>query len=159
MLLLRHFDGRIQPEGCRIVAPRHRRAEQEGQGERQGPGKGGVGATVGAVGGNLLSLIGGPAGLLAWIVGDAVVVGVAGKHLGRPTAEGDLKELGKALASDSSAVLLLLEDSWSEDAIDSMWGYGANVATLTVGDELSGQIAQYLADAITDEQGNVEAFA
>jgi hypothetical protein len=56
-------------------------------------------------------------------------------------------------------VLLLLEDSWSEDAIDSMWGYGANVATLTVGDELSGQIAQYLADAITDEQGNVEAFA
>jgi hypothetical protein len=42
---------------------------------------------------------------------------------------------------DSSAVLLLLEDICAEDAIDSMSGCNANVVTLTVGDELSGQIA------------------
>lgn len=40
-----------------------------------------------------------------------------------------------------------------------MSGYNANVVTLTVGDELSGQIAQYLASAITDKQGNTAALA
>jgi uncharacterized membrane protein len=64
---------------------------------------------------------------------------------------GDLKELGKALTPDSSAVLLLLEDIWGEEAINSMSGYNAYVVTLTVGDELPGQLAQYLAGTITDE--------
>lgn len=88
-------------------------------------GKGGVGATVGAVGGGLLSLIGGPAGFLAWTVGGAVVGGVAGKYLGQPIAKGDLKELGQALVPDSSAVLLPLEDIYAEAAVDSMSGYNA----------------------------------
>jgi uncharacterized membrane protein len=73
--------------------------------------------------------------------------------------EGDLKEPGRALAPDSSAVLLLLQDIWSEEAIDSMSGYNANVVTLTVGDELSGQLDQYLAGTIADAQGNVAALA
>ena len=38
-----------------------------------------------------------------------------------------------------------------------MSGYNANVVTLTVGDELSGQIASYVAGAATDDQGNVVA--
>jgi uncharacterized membrane protein len=141
MLLPRHFDGKIQPEGCKIVAHAIVEQNKKGKVSVKEPGKSGIGATVGAVGGGLLSLIGGPAGLLAWTMGGAVVVGIAGKHLGRPIAKGALKELGKALTPDSSAVLLLLEDIWSEDAIDSMSGYNANVAMLTVGDELSGQIA------------------
>ena len=120
-------------------------------------GKGGVGATVGAVGGGLLSLIGGPAGLLAWTVGGAVVGGIAGKHLGQPIAKGDLKELGEALTPDSSAVLLLLEDVYTEAAVDSMSGYTANVVRLTLGNELSGEVAQFVAGAVTDDEGNVIA--
>jgi len=121
------------------------------------PGHGGVGAVVGGVGGGLLSLIGGPVGLLAWVVGGAVVGGVAGKYLGRPIKKGDLKEIGEAMQPDSSAFLLLLDDIYSEGAIDSMSGYSANVVTLTVGDELSGQIAQYTAGAVTDDAGDVVA--
>ena len=120
-------------------------------------GKGGVGATVGAVGGGLLSLIGGPAGLLAWTVGGAVVGGIAGKHLGQPIAKGDLKELGEALTPDSSAVLLLLEDVYTEAAVDSMSGYTANVVRLTLGNELSGEVARFVAGAVTDDEGNVIA--
>jgi len=82
---------------------------------------------------------------------------VAGKYLGRPIAKGDLKEIGEALSPDSSALLLLLEDAYTEDAVDSFSGYNAQVVTLTVGDELSGEIAQFAAGAVADDEGNVIA--
>ena len=96
-----------------------------------------------------MSLIGGPAGLLAWTVGGAVVGGVAGKYLGRPFSKGDLKEIGEAMQPDTSAFLLLVEDWESEAVIDKMKGFNANVVTLTVGDELSGEIAQAVAGEAT----------
>ena len=123
------------------------------------PGHGVLGGAGGAAVGGLLGLIGGPAGLLAWTVGGAVVGGAAGKYLGRPIKKGDLKEIGAAMSPDSSAFLLLLEDMDTEDVVKGMAGYNANVVTLTVGDELSGQIASYVAGAATDDQGNVVAGA
>ena len=123
------------------------------------PGHGSLGGAGGMAVGGLLGLIGGPAGLLAWAVGGAVVGGVASKYMGRPIKKGDLKEIGEAMSPDSSAFLLLLEDTYSEDVVDSMSGYNANVVTLTVGDELSGQIASYVAGEATDDQGNVVAGA
>ena len=132
-------------EGQAIVAEAVVEQDEKGKVHTHEPGMGGIGTPVGAVGGGLLGLIGGPAGLLAWTVGGAVVGGVAGKYLGRPFAKGDLKEIGEAMSPDSSAFLLLVEDIDSEAVIDSMQGYSANVVTLTVGDELSGQIAAVVA--------------
>jgi uncharacterized membrane protein len=146
-------------EGYKIAAEAIVEQDENGKVSIHEPGKGGVGAAVGALGGGLLGLIGGPSGLLAWAVGGAVVGGVAGKYLGRPISKGDLKEIGEAMQPDSSAFMLLLEDKDSEDVIKSMSGYSANVVTLTVGDELSGQIASYAAGAATDDQGNVIAGA
>jgi uncharacterized membrane protein len=120
------------------------------------PGHGVVGAVVGGTVGGLLGLIGGPAGVLAMAATGAAVGGVAG-HLTRVVPKEDLEEIGEALSPDSSAMLLLLEDIYSETAVDSMAGYNANVVTLTVGDELSGEIAQYRAGAVTDDEGNVVA--
>jgi uncharacterized membrane protein len=131
--------------------------DEKGKVHIQEPGRGGVGTTVGAVAGGILGLIGGPAGLLAWTVGGAVIGGVAGKYLGRPIAKGDLREIGEALSPDSSALLMLLEDVYAEAAADSMSGYNAQVVTLTVGDELSGEIAQFAAGAVSDDEGNVVA--
>jgi len=142
-------------EGYDIAAQAVVEQDAKGKVHIHEPGKGGMGAAVGAVGGGLLGLIGGPVGVLAWAVGGAVVGGVAGKYLGRPIAKGDLKEIGEAMQPDSSAFLLLLEDKDSEAVVKSMSGYSANVVTLTVGDELSGQIASYMAGAVTDDQGNV----
>ena len=121
-------------------------------------GRGGLGAVVGGVAGSVLSLIGGPVGFLTWVVGGAVVGGVAGKYLGRPIKKGDLKEVGEAMVPDSSAFLLLVEDIYSEAVADSLSGLNANMVTLTVGDELSGELAQFVAaeasvddDAATDD--------
>ena len=63
------------------------------------------------------------------------------------------------MVPDSSAFLLLVEDIESEAVVDSMKGYNANVVTLTVGDDLSGQIASYVAGEAHDDQGNVVAGA
>ena len=86
----------------------------------------------------------------------AAVGGVAG-HLDRAIPKDDLEEIGEAMSPDTSGILLLLEDTYSEAAVDSMSGYNANVVTLTVGDELSGQIAQYTAGEATDAAGDVVA--
>jgi len=146
-------------EGQAIVAEAIVEQDEKGKVHIHEPGRGGLGTTVGAIGGGLLGLIGGPAGLLAWTVGGAVVGGVAGKYLGRPFSKGDLKEIGEAMSPDSSAFLLLVEDIESEAVVDSLKGYNANVVTLTVGDELSGQIAAFAAGEAHDDQGNVIAGA
>jgi uncharacterized membrane protein len=146
-------------EGYDIVVQAVVEQDENGKVHIHEPGRGGVGTVVGAVAGGILGLIGGPAGLLAWTVGGAVIGGVAGKYLGRPIAKGDLQEIGEALAPESSALLMLLEDTYTEDAVDSMSGYNAQVVTLTLGDELSGEIAQFAAGAVTDAEGDVVAGA
>ena len=132
-------------DGYKIVAEAIVEQDAKGKVHFHETGKGGVGAVGGTVAGGLLGLIGGPVGVLAWAVGGAVVGGVAGKYLGRPISKGDMEEIGKAMQPDSSAFLLLLEDKESEAVIKSMKGYSANVVTLTVGDELSGEIDQVVA--------------
>jgi uncharacterized membrane protein len=146
-------------DGYDIVAQAVVEQTDKGKVKVHEPGRGGVGATVGVVGGGLLGLIGGPVGVLAWAAAGGVVGGVAGHYLGRPISKGDLKEIGEAMSPDSSAFLLLLEDTQSEGVVDSMSGYNANVVTLTVGDELSGQIATYTEGAATDASGDVVAAA
>ena len=59
----------------------------------------------------------------------------------------------------SSAVDFVVFKTDTEDAVDSMSGYNAQVVTLTVGDELSGEIAQFAAGAVADDEGNVIAGA
>ena len=144
-------------DGYDIVVEAIVEQDEKGKVHLHEPGHGIMGGAAGAGGGALLGLIGGPAGLLAWTVGGAVVGGAAGKYLGRPISKGDLKEIGEAMSPDTSAFLLLLEDTQTEDVVKSMSGYSAAVVTLTVGDELSGQIAAYVGGAAADDQGNVVA--
>lgn len=120
------------------------------------PGHGGVGAVVGGTIGGVLGIFGGPAGILTLGAAGAAIGGTVG-HFDRFIPKADLEELGEALTPDTSALLLLLEDIYTEGAIDSMSSYNANVVTLTVGDEMSGEIAQYVAGNVTDADGNVVA--
>jgi uncharacterized membrane protein len=143
-------------DGYDIVAQATVSQDEKGKVHVKEPGKGGKGAVIGGAIGGALGLFGGPAGVLALGAAGAAIGGVAG-HLDRYIPKDDLEELGDALTPDSSALLLLLEDTYSEGVINDMSGYNANVVTLTVGDDLSGQIAQYTAGAATDDQGDVVA--
>lgn len=144
-------------DGYRIVADAIVEQDAKGKVHMHETGRGGLGAAVGAGSGALIGLIGGPAGLLAWAVAGGIIGGVAGKHFGRALSKDDMQAIGDALTPDTSALLMLLEDSESEGVVNSMAGYSADVVTLTVGDELSGQIASYVAGAAQDPSGDVVA--
>jgi uncharacterized membrane protein len=146
-------------DGYKIQAECIVEQDEKGKVHMHETGRGGVGTAVGMGTGALLGLIGGPAGLLAWTLAGGVIGGVAGHYLGRAVSKGDMQEIGAALSPNTSALLMLLEDKDTEGVIKDMQGYSANVVTLTVGDELSGEIAQYAAGEATDASGNVVAGA
>ncbi len=63
------------------------------------------------------------------------------------------------MVPNTSALLLILEDKETEGFVNDVQGYDANVVTLTIGDELSGEIANYSEGFVTDADGNVVAAA
>jgi len=140
--------------GYQIVAEAVVEQDQNGKVHVHQPGKGGKGAVIGGAIGGVLGLIGGPAGVLGLAAAGAAIGGTAG-HFDRVIPQDDLEELGAALTPDTSALLVMLEDTYSEGVIDSMGGYNANVVTLTVGDDLSGEIAQYASGSVTTPDGTV----
>lgn len=97
-----------------------------------------------AVGG-ALSLLGGPIGLLGWVVAGGVIGGFAGKIGGRAVPKEDLEKLAVQMKPNTSAILVIIEDKGAENLINRMSPYQAHVVTLTVGDETSGEIAQAVA--------------
>ena len=113
------------------------------------PGRGGVGGTAGAVAGGLLGLLGGPFGIVALAVAGGVAGGVAGHFAGRAIPAEDLRKMGNALPPDSSGLIVLIEDLESEKIINELEGYQAEVVTLTIGDELSGEIDTLIAADVT----------
>jgi uncharacterized membrane protein len=148
--------------GLKIISTAIVAVDARGKTHVHETGHGTKGATVGAVAGGLLGLVGGPAGLLVWAVGGAVIGGIAGKHVGRAIPESDLKTLGQQMSPNSSALLILVEDKDAEAIIDDMKGYSARIVTLTVADQISGEIATAVAGEVTvpDEgKGSAEPTA
>ena len=131
--------------GDKIVANAVVEVDENGKAHIHEAGHGGRGAVGGVIVGGLLGLIGGPVGLLAWAVAGGVIGGFAGKIGGRAIPKKDLEELSAQMKPNTSAILAIVEDKQSESLIDDMKGYKAQVVTLTVGDEVSGEIAQAVA--------------
>lgn len=144
-------------DGYAIVAQAVIEKDQAGKLHMHETGHGTAGAVAGAAIGGLLGLIGGPAGVLALATVGGAVGGIAGKYLGGVLSKGDMQQIGADLPNNSSALLMLLEDIYSEDVVNSMQGYSANVVTLTVGDQLSGELASYAEGSVTDAAGDVVA--
>ena len=113
------------------------------------PGEGGKGAAIGAVVGGAIGLLGGPIGVLWLAAAGGALGGVAGHFAGRSIPADDLKKIGEQLQPNSSAFLALVEDTDAEAVLNSMSGVSANVVTVTLGDELSGTIAQSVQANVT----------
>ena len=131
--------------GYKVIANAAVEVDAKGKAHIHEAGHGTWGAILGGGGVGLLSLIGGPVGLLAWAVAGGVVGGFAGKIGGRAIPKKGLEELAAKMQPNTSALLAIVEDKESEARIDSMKGYKAQVVTMTVGDEVSGEIAQGVA--------------
>ncbi len=128
--------------GYKVVAEAVVIREADGSVHIHEPGKGGKGAAIGAVVGGGIALLGGPIGVLTLAVTGGVIGGVAGHFAGREIPVDDLKQIGAQLPPNSSAFLALVEETDAEAVVNGMKGYKANVVTVTLGDELSGTIAQ-----------------
>ena len=128
--------------GYKVVAEAVVIREADGSIKVHEPGAGGKGATIGALVGGGLGLLGGPAGVLWLAAVGGAIGGVAGHFAGREIPKDDLKKIGAQLQPNSSAFLALVEDTDAEAIVNSMADYKANVVTVTLGRELSGTIAQ-----------------
>src|SRR5262252_8026308 len=128
--------------GYKVVAEAVVIHEADGSVHVHEPGEGGKGATIGAAVGGALGLLGGPVGVLWLAAAGGAIGGVAGHFAGRSIPADDLKKIGEQLQPNSSAFLALVEDTDAEAVLNSMSGVNANVVTVTLGDELSGTIAQ-----------------
>src|SRR5437764_13853271 len=135
--------------GYKVVAEAVVVRESDGSVHVHEPGKGGRAATIGAVAGGVLGLLGGPAGVLWLAAAGGALGGVAGHFAGRSIPAADLKQIGEQLQPNSSAFLALVEDTDAEAVVNNLAGYNANVVTVTLGDELSGTIAQAVEADVT----------
>src|SRR5215472_16571409 len=128
--------------GYKVVAEAVVIREADGSIHVHEPGEGGTGAAIGAVVGGAIGLLGGPVGVLWLAAAGGALGGVAGHFAGRSIPGDDLKKIGEQLQPNSSAFLALVENTDAEAVVNSMAGVQANVVTVTLGDELSGTIAQ-----------------
>ncbi len=124
-------------------------------------GHGGKGAAVGAGAGVVLGLIGGPAGLLAWLLGGALVGGLAGKFMGHGFDADQLKAIGADMQPNTSALVVIIEDKAMEAFANEMGEPGAQIVTVSIGSQLSGELSQMAVIDLGEEgaadEGEAEA--
>ncbi len=124
--------------------------DERGKSRVRQSGHGGKGTALGLGTGALLGLIGGPAGLLVWTLGGALVGGLAGKYMGQQFDPDTLKALTVDMGPNTSAILVVIEDKAAQAAADEMGQFGAKVVTLTLGSQLSGELASFGAVSLAD---------
>ena len=125
--------------------------DQHGKSHVTQSGHGGKGAGVGAGAGVVLGLIGGPAGLLAWALGGALIGGLAGKFMGRGFDPDQLKAIGAGMQPNSSALVVIIEDEAAERFAAELGEPDAQVVTMTIGSQLSGELEQVAAIDLGEE--------
>jgi uncharacterized membrane protein len=119
-------------------------------------GHGGKGTAAGAGVGLLLGLVGGPAGLLVWTLGGALLGGVAGKLMGHQFDKNELAALATGMGANTSAIIAIVEDKAAEAMAKTMGQYDAKIVTLTMGSQLSGELASFAAVDLGEDAGETE---
>ena len=125
--------------------------DQKGKSHVTQSGHGGKGAAVGAGTGAVLSLLGGPAGVLAWALGGALIGGLTGKFLGQNFDADQLKAIGAGMEPNSSALVVLIEDKGMAQFAAEMGSPDAQIVTVSVGSQISGELAQVAAIDLGEE--------
>lgn len=126
--------------------------DEKGKAHVKQTGHGYKGAAAGAaIGGGsalLLTLLGGPVGILLWLIGGSLIGGVAGHYLGRSFDQKELEAMAASLEPNTSALVFIAEDKLAQDIATSAGAEGMKVASVTVGSQLSGEMATVDAVAV-----------
>ncbi len=133
--------------------------DENGKAHIHQSGHGGIGTAIGTGAGALLGLVGGPAGLLVWTLGGALLGGLAGKYFGHQFDPNALKALTVDMGPNTSAIIVVVEDKLAEQMANSMDQYGAKVVTVTLGSQLSGEVATYAAVSVGENAETAEESA
>ena len=141
LMISKELKASAKPAGHKIIANAVVEVDEKGKAHVHEANTA-AGAGLGVVTGGMLALIGGPAGLLIWAVAGGAIGGILGKHMGRAIPADDLKQLATYMQPNTSAILAMVEDTAAEQVIGDLQGYNAQIVTLTVGDEVSGEITQ-----------------
>lgn len=117
-------------------------------------------AGAGAIVGGIIAVLGGPIGLIASLIAGGLIGGVAGHFMGHKFKKEELDKLTEALTPSTSAIVLVLQDTYAQGALNAMGGTDATVVDVVLGDETSGELAQLVAigvDAPASDAPAVEA--
>jgi uncharacterized membrane protein len=133
--------------------------DDKGKAHVKQSGHGGVGTAAGAGVGALLGLLGGPAGLLIWGLGGALVGGLAGKYMGHQFDQDELKALAASMEPNTSGLIVIAEDKVVEQIEDQLSDSGGQFVSVTVGSQLTGELANISAVNIGDAGAADEADA
>ncbi len=129
-------DAQIEVKAWAVVE-----VDEKGKSHVKQGGHGGWGAAIGGGAGLLLGLIGGPIGLLVWILGGSLLGGLAGKYLGHQFDEDQIKAVAASMEPNTSALLLVAEDKLVEGIQNQLGEYDGEIVTVTLADQLSGEMA------------------
>ena len=102
-------------------------------------------AGAGAIIGGVIAVLGGPIGLIASVIAGGLIGGVAGRFMGHKFQKEELEKLSEALTPSTSAIILVLEDTYAQGALNAMGDTDATVVDVVLGDETSGELAQLVA--------------
>jgi uncharacterized membrane protein len=117
------------------------------------------GAGAGAIIGGVIAILGGPIGLIGSLIAGGLIGGVAGRFMGHKFKKEDLEKLSEALTPSTSAIILVLNDTYAQGALNAMGETGATVVDVLLGDETSGELAQLTAVEVADSALPAEASA
>ena len=105
-------------------------------------------AGAGAIIGGVIAVLGGPIGLIASVIAGGLIGGVAGRFMGHKFQKEELEKLSEALTPSTSAIILVLEDTYAQGALNAMGDTDATVVDVVLGDETSGELAQLTAISV-----------
>jgi uncharacterized membrane protein len=110
-----------------------------------GPGQG---AIFGAITGGLVGLLGGPVGAVVGAAAGAVTGRAAAKHIDMGLPDDYLRNLQAELEPGSSALIILVDQKWTDQISEALSGYEGQLGRHTLSEET---MAQLRSDTQADE--------
>lgn len=101
-----------------------------------------VGATLGVVTAGIVGVVTGPVLLLGLVAIGGIAGGLAGHFAGQVLPPEDLKEVGRSLPPDSSAVLAVVDTAHAQCLVDLFEAHGARILNVAVETGLSSMVRE-----------------